>query len=279
VLVELSGTPLVVDLCDATALRLIGSLPYSNPLRRLMIRLELASVGPIERRLMAAGSRVLFASVRDRDALVGVADRSSSVVVPNGVDLDYWHRTSSELGRDHVIFSGAMNYRPNDDAALFLLRDIMHRVWATEPRTRVTIVGRDPTAALRRAASDPRVTVTGFVDDMRPYLDSGGVFAAPLRFAAGIQNKLLEALAMEMEVVTSPIAAAGIQVADGMSPPAVIARDGIEFAAAIVSALRRVRSDPHPRTAGRAYVAEHFSWEAAVATLDGVLESSSRGDR
>jgi glycosyltransferase involved in cell wall biosynthesis len=270
VLAEIREIPLVVDLCDATASRLIGSLPHSSPLRRAMIRLELIRVRRIESELAAAGRHLLFASVRDRDLVLDGAHASKAVVVPNGVDIEFWQRRQPRLGEERVVFSGAMNYRPNEDAALYLIREIMPRVWASEPTTQLSIVGREPTAALIRAASDPRVTVTGFVSDMRPHLESGAAFVAPLRFGAGIQNKLLEAMAMEMPIITSAVAAAGVTV-DEHPVPVVVARDAPGFAAETIAAVRAVRKDPTPRAEARRYVARQFTWDAAVETLDRVL--------
>lgn len=268
---KVTEIPLVVDLCDATSMRLSGNLPYANPLRRMILRLELRRVRRVESRLIAASGHLLFASRRDRDLLLAADARSAATVVPNGVDLDYWQRERRRLGRDDVVFSGAMAYPPNEDAALFLVQDIMPRVWAAEPGARLRIVGREPTERLRRAASDDRVTVTGFVEDIRPHLERGAVFAAPLRFAAGIQNKLLEAMAMEMPVVTTPVAVEGLQVTDTDRPPVAVANGAEQFSAAIVAALRGARDDPRPRGDARTFVADRFVWNHAVETLDRVL--------
>lgn len=276
VLEHLRTLPIVVDLCDATSTRLVGSLPYASFPRSLAIRLELRRVRAVEARLIAAGRHLIFASRRDRDLLVGDASTRPVTVVPNGVDLAYWARRSPGLGGDEVVFLGAMSYRPNEDAAVHLLRDIMPIVWSAEPAVRVRIIGREPTEALRREASDPRVTITGFVDDVRPHLESGAVFAAPLRFAAGIQNKLLEAMAMELPVVTTAVAAAGLETDDGESAPVTVAEDAGPFASAIVAAIRRARADPRPHPEARQFVADRFVWDRAVSRLENVLVQAGR---
>ena len=86
-----------------------------------------------------------------------------------------------------------MHYPPNDDAARFLLSTIMPRVWESDAKARLHVIGLNPTEALMQAAADePRAVVTGFVEDVRPHLEHGAVYAAPLRFASGIQNKSLK---------------------------------------------------------------------------------------
>ena len=273
---RLHGTPLVVDLCDATSARLRGTLPHVGPARRAILMAELRRVRSVESRLIAAGDHLLFASRRDRDLLMASPDEAPSTVVPNGVDIDYWRRRSPHLGTDEVIFSGAMHYHPNADAALVLLRDIMPRVWARDPGVRVRIVGRDPTPPLVRAGADPRVTITGFVDDVRPHLEAGAVYAAPLRFAAGIQNKLLEAMSMEMPVITSPVASAGLQTDAAGEPPVTTIADPDSFSAAILTAVNRARANPIPDTAARRFVTEHFSWAQALDLMEHVLQRTTR---
>ncbi len=215
--------PVVIDLCDASSMRLTEQMRYAPRARRLALRSKLQRVRAAEKRLIASGAPLLFASTRDRDVMVGPDQSARSTILPNGVDLDYWRRTAPRLGRE-VVFSGAMHYPPNDDAAHVLLGSIMPIVWAADPHVRVRVIGRDPGRSLRDAAErEPRVLLTGYVDDVRPHLDEGAVYAAPLRFASGIQNKLLEALSMELPIVTSPIAAAGLMREGSAEPPISLA--------------------------------------------------------
>ncbi|HEY6608743.1 MAG TPA: glycosyltransferase [Candidatus Limnocylindria bacterium] len=270
-------TPVVVDLCDAPMPRLLSQLRYSSVLRRLQIRLRMRRVRRAEDRLIGAGSHLLFASARDRDlALRDVTATPPATVLPNGVDLEYWHRTQPRLG-DEVVFSGAMHYPPNDDAARFLVGSVMPVVWNAEPTVRVRVIGLSPSAALRRAAArDARVEVTGFVDDVRPHLERGAVYAAPLRFASGIQNKLLEALAMELPVVTTRHGADGLRGDDDPELPLVVASGADDFAAGILAALDRAERDPEPHRAGRAFVSDRFTWPQANAILERVLADVGR---
>jgi glycosyltransferase involved in cell wall biosynthesis len=265
-----AGIPVVADLCDATSVRLRGQMRHAQPARRLVLALEYAHVRELERRFVREAAHLLFASARDRDALAPADEPERASVVPNGVDLEYWQRSSTARGGCDIVLTGAMSYPPNEDAALWLVESILPRVRRTVPTARLWIVGRDPRPRLVRAGRRQHgVTVTGTVADVRPYLDRATVLAAPLRFGAGIQNKLLEALAMQVPVVASPLAAAGLRTADGQSPPVQVAADAEAFAAALAERLADVGRDPHG--AGRAFVARHFAWRTTGAQLEAVL--------
>lgn len=276
-----AGIPIVADVCDATSTRIRGNLRHASLGRFPLLLAEYVEVSRIERALIGHAAHVLFASVRDRAALVDPSSRDRATVLPNGVDVDYWRRPEgSPLGRDEIVFTGAMDYPPNTDAALFLARKVLPKVRAEIPTAHLSIVGRDPVDELIRAGRDPGVTVTGSVPDIRPYLTAAAVFAAPIRFGAGIQNKVLEALAMDVPTVASPNAAGGLVTIDGARPPLVVAgaTDPAEFAAALVGALQAAMADPTPPTEGRAFVERNFNWERSGELLDRALrDAAARG--
>ncbi len=274
VLDRLPGLPVAADLCDATSSRLAGAIQFARPARRPVLWLDLQAMRRIEARIVRRAAHVMFASERDRQLIMGTARTPEASIVPNGVDLDFWTRTSPTLGRDRIVFTGAMHYPPNVDAALVLAEDVLPLVRRRIPEAALDIVGRDPAPALLAIAGRPGVRVTGFVPDVRPYLDGASVFAAPLRFGAGIQNKLLEALAMELPVVASTLAIDGLRVGHE-APPAVVADDPAVMADRIVEALEAVRRDPAapPNAAGRAYVQASFRWESSGRRLAEILRS------
>jgi polysaccharide biosynthesis protein PslH len=262
-------TPLVLDVCDAASMRLAGELDVTPRGRRwALLRLRLAEMRHIERRLVARTPHLLFASERDRQA----TGARGGAIVPNGVDLEFWSRRAPAATEPWIAFSGAMSYRPNDDAARRLVRDVLPLVAEAVADVRVLVAGRDPLPGLRTAAETTEgVTLTGTVDDLRPHLERAAVYCAPLRFAAGIQNKLLEALALELPVVTTPVAAAGLRVG-GRVPPVIVADDDRGLARAVVGLLNDPAQRAHLAAAGREYVALHFSWDSAVDRVDAALE-------
>lgn len=268
---ELGDVPVVVDMCDAASLRIDGHARVAPLSRKMPLLASRTRARRIERRLVAAADELLFASARDREAL-GLDGRG--VIVPNGIDLDYWSRESATLGRAHVVFTGAMGYSPNVDAAVQLAREVMPRVRAAVPGAHLSLVGRDPAPEVARLAGLPETTVTGLVDDVRPYLEQASVFAAPLRFGAGIQNKLLEAMAMSVPAIASPLAAAGLRV-DGASAPVTEADTPEEFAEAIVRALGRAEADPAPDAGARAWVSARFSWPRSVELVEQALVNAA----
>ncbi len=281
-LAALAGLPVVADLCDATSLRVRGALAYARPARRLALLAEYANVRRIERRLVARASRLVFASARDRDAILGPAGteprgpHARAAVIPNGVDTAFWRRTSDRLGRDRIVFTGAMDYPPNVDAAVHLARDVLPLVRSKAPTACLVIVGRDPAPEVRALADLPGVEVTGLVPDVRPYLEAAAVFAAPLRFGVGIQNKVLEAMAMAVPVVASPLAADGVRQADGRPAPLDVASGPAETADRIVDRLRAAEAGATPDARGRAWVEAGFDWERSGRRLEALLVAAQR---
>jgi glycosyltransferase involved in cell wall biosynthesis len=181
-----------------------------------------------------------------------------------------------------VLFSGKMSYHANVTAALYLVNEIMPHVWATHPAVRVQIVGKDPPAQIRALATtnDSRtpqagrgsVEVTGTVPDIRPYIQQATIAAAPLLYGAGIQNKVLEAMACGTPVVTTGQAAGGMQAQPGRD--LLVAESAPQFATAIVQLLENADERRALRNAGRAYVEAHHSWPAIVAALETVYHQA-----
>lgn len=281
VLGPLPELPIVADLCDATSSRIRRQMRHGPPVRLPVLALEYVEVRRVERALVHQARHVLFASARDRAALYGrgaaLDGLAPASIVPNGVDLGYWSRSGRTLGRDEIVLTGAMDYPPNVDAALQLIESVLPLVQQTIPSAHLSIVGRNPAPRLVDAGRRPGVTVTGFVDDVRPYLERAAVFAAPIRFGAGIQNKVLEALAMEVPVVTFPLAADGLRTEDGAVPPIDVARTPAAMAARIVERLRAAASGAPADHRLRAYVGEHFDWTRSAARLEAILVAAVGG--
>ena len=184
----------------------------------------------------------------------------------SGVTGDVGQQSSGPL----IVFTGQMDYRPNVEAVIWFAGEVLPRLRATHPDVRFAIVGRAPTAAVRALAGDA-VIVTGAVDDVRPWLAAAAVCVAPLRLARGIQNKVLEAMAMARPVVASPAAAEGIDhrgtlhVADGAA----------DQAAAIGALLDDPSAAAALGAAARAQVLARYDWNARLAPLDALLGLSA----
>lgn len=198
-------------------------------------------------------------------------DRPVSVIA-NGVDLDYFAPTAdahAPANPPSVVFTGTMDYFPNVDAVGHFCRRILPLVQAALPEVHFSIVGRNPTAPVKAHGRQPQVTVTGAVPDVRPYLARASVFVAPLRIARGIQNKILEAMAMGVPVVGTSTALLGLEATEGDGIQ--IADDPADFARAVLALL----TDPEWRRLcalrARAYAERRHSWADHGARLAALL--------
>jgi len=194
--------------------------------------------------------------------------------VRNGVDLDYFTpdpaRSSPFAAHElALVFTGAMDYWANAEGALWFAHEVLPRVRAAQPRARLYLVGMNPSAAVRRLAHLPGVTVTGSVPDVRPYLQHAAVAVVPLRIARGIQNKILEAMAMARPVVTTPQALEGIPARDG--DEVYVATEAADFAARVIALL--ATPDTTRGARARAFVAREFDWARNLPAFLDLLES------
>jgi sugar transferase (PEP-CTERM/EpsH1 system associated) len=195
--------------------------------------------------------------------------------IGNGVDAGFFspeHELPSPYRADEipVVFTGAMDYWPNIDAVCWFASDILPGLRARRPQVRFYVVGMHPAPQVRALASEA-VTVTGTVADVRPYLRHAAVVAAPLRVARGVQNKILEAMAMARPVVISQPCAAAIDATPGRE--VAVAADPGDFIAAIDGLLRDRERAATMGAAARACVLAHYSWEAHLSRIDRYLEA------
>ena len=185
-------------------------------------------------------------------------------VLANGVDAAYFDPSLATpdpfpAGRRPIVFTGAMDYYANIDAVRWFAEDALPAIRALLPEAFFAIVGSNPTREVRALARPDSILVTGRVDDIRPYLAHAAVVVAPLRIARGVQNKVLEALAMARPVVATANAVQGIP---GASQAGVAVHDGArEFASAVIDRLAAV---PGAGASGRRLVLERFAWPTQV---------------
>ncbi len=260
------GLPIVTDFCDATSLRIWTSMRYHGLAKTPYYFYKWLCMRRLEKKMVEKTPYVAFISNRDRQAILGPDDQSE--ILPLGIDYDFWSRSNERFDSNTVVFTGVMDYAPNHDAAMHLLDNILPRLKERIPQIKITIVGRDPKPELLRKAEDfPEVTVTGFVEDVRPYLEQATVFAAPVRFASGSQNKVLEAMAMKVPVVATSVVADGITMDKHTEPPLLRADKDEEF----VDALARVLYDRKERNRlareAHSYVGHYFNWDHAAGVL------------
>ena len=243
----------------------------------LGFRLEAWKVRRFEQRLSERFDACSVTAPREREVL-GAYVRKPIHVFPNGVDADYFRPAPEAAGsyeRDRLIFTGNMSYRPNVEAVQYLVGEVLPRIWSRRPGARLYIVGMDPTPAVRRLGDGRRVVVTGRVDDIRLYFERSAVALAPLRIARGLQNKVLEAMAMRVPVVASPQAFNGI---NAVADRDLLVADGPEaFSRAALSLLGDAGRREGYAAAARACVEENHCWERILHGLEAlVVEGGGR---
>ena len=190
-------------------------------------------------------------------------------LVGNGVDLDYFHSRDVAKQPGSIVFTGMMDYFPNIDAVVWFCDKVLPIIQEQIPEAGFTICGSRPAAAVRRLTKKRGVTVTGRVPDTRPYLDEAEVFVAPMRMARGIQNKLLEALAMGLPCVASKATATATVVPDGEG--LLRADEPREFAGHVVRLLRDGEFRAAMARKARAAAEAHYRWDEQMAGLDRVI--------
>lgn len=231
----------------------------SHSLRRLYLARDAAKLRRTEEDCAAAASLNLVVSSLDGERLREVAPNAAIAVVENGVDTEYFRPADHDGAPGHLLFVGSMGWYPNAAAATYLVRDIWPVLVRQDPQLRLTLVGPSPPPSLRKAAAtDPRICVTGFVDDVRPYFAGAQIYLCPIQDGGGTRLKVLDALAMGRPVVATSLAVEGL----GLEP-------GIHFLPAetpqqFAQQVARLRSTAQLRadlaTAGRHVVESRFSW-------------------
>ena len=242
---------------------------------------EAKKLGEFERRLVTEFDATVLHAPHEAEFLRGQVPEAPERVhhSSNGVDAEYFspdhHFPSPYASNETVlVFTGAMDYWPNVDAVEWFADEIFPAVRRSQPRARFYVVGARPVARLDRLKHLDGVTVTGSVPDVRPYLAHAVLAVAPLRIARGIQNKVLEAMAMAKAVVLSPQAAAGI--AAQTEREFVVAPDSSAFAAAVCRLLTDDAREAIGRAA-RARVLTDYSWNTNLSRLDALLRGSRIG--
>jgi len=242
---------------------------HTLPPMRWVYTREWHTLERFERTIASAFDESLFCTSHERELFrERVADARTSVL-RNGVDLEFFQPPPLARASMEIVFTGVMNYFPNVDACRYFVEEVLPRVQARHPDASFTIVGAYPTRAVRRLAQTPGVTVTGRVDDTRPYLRRAALFAAPLRIARGIQNKVLEAMAMGLPVVGTSAATQGIE---GAAEGTFVVADTPEAQAAAIGELLAAPARAQAIGAsGRRFVETHHRWEECLLDLENVI--------
>lgn len=202
----------------------------------------------------------------DKEALHQINPNTPITIVPNGVDLAAYSHFSGPPIEHDLVFTGKMDFRPNIDAVLWFGRQVLPLIQAQRPDTTFAIVGQRPHARLDELRHTPGVTITGYVDDVRPYIAGATVYIAPLRVGGGTRLKLMEAMAMGKAIVSTRVGAEGFPVTDGQE--LVLADEPETFAQAVLTLLNNAPQREALGQSGQSFAHARYGWDALVPRLE-----------
>lgn len=270
--------PVLVDFVDVDSAKWTQYAPQHRWPMSAIYRREGRLLLAYERQIAARAARSFFVTEAESALFARLAPECGIRVdaMCNGVDAEYFSPQAERpspfaADEEAVVFTGAMDYWPNVDAVAWFVGEVLPGLRRRRPAVRFHIVGRSPSPEVRALAGE-HVVVTGTVPDVRPYLQHAGVVVAPLRVARGIQNKILEAMAMARPVVAMAECAAAVDAVNGSELLTADTADG--FIAAVESLLARPGEATAVGRAARQRVVERYSWDAHMAGIDPYLARS-----
>jgi glycosyltransferase involved in cell wall biosynthesis len=272
---EHCSVPVIADLVDEPVLAALREIRVqglsANSLRMAKHVLELF---PYLRRLCHKARHCILVSEQDARWLRRIVHGVSVSVLPNGVDSDFFHPSGLPVNSREIVFSGIMGFPPNIAAAQYFACQIFPKIREALPECQWSIVGGAPSPEVQ-ALAGPNIRVTGFVPDIRPYLEQAAVIISPLVSGGGMKNKILEAWAMGKAVVATPLGCTGIDVRDGVN--LLLARNAGDFAAKTIYLMTHPEKAREIGCCARQAVAAHYAWDEKSLLLDRILQDVLSG--
>jgi polysaccharide biosynthesis protein PslH len=266
----LSGIPFVLDMVDVDSQKWRRLSEVSALPKRWVYQREARVLAAFERRAIAQAVTTLVINEKERAALAALAPDADVRVLPNGVDVEDFKPAGPSAPSRTVVFCGVMNYAPNEAGAAWLAAEVWPRVVARQPDAELEIVGSQPSAMVRALAA-PGITVTGSVPHTRDHLWRAAVSVAPLHTARGLQNKVLEALAAGVPVVTTTAVRQGLP--DAVASGCAVADEADAFANAVVRLLELTPDQRRTIAAGADLTG--LSWQGPRAQLVDVVRAAA----
>ena len=270
-LVARSKYPKVMDFQDALSMNTERRMERSRGLWHYVLHYEFKMLRSSEYNAFSLFNALTIISEADSEAIPHKKNGEIKIV-PNGVDFDFFRPDAVTVPKEHdIVFCGNMSYAPNVSAARYLVEKVMPLVWAKRPSTTLLLAGASPKHSIWRLGLEDRVTVSGWVDDIRTAYASSRLFVAPMLIGSGLQNKLLEAMAMQMPCVTTSLANIPLGATNG--DQLLVGDDAETLAEHIVSLLDNTELSTRFADSGHRFVHENYSWSAAVKPLEELLNA------
>lgn len=269
--------PIIWDSVDCISLLFrYAAQNTQSAFTRLITAIETGRNVRYEARLIRQFDHTVITSPKDREAILALQPPGPAekvTVVSNGVDLAYFTPDDARTRRhDTLVLSGKMSYHANIAMARSLMTEIMPLLWAEKPEIKLQIVGKDPPAFVQEYANDPRIQVTGMVPEIRTYLQHASVAVAPLRYAVGVQNKVLEAMACGTPVVTTPHVMTSLSAVPGQD--LMVGDDAPAFARAVLELLANPQRRLEMGRSARKYVERNHDWNTIALDLERIYQSA-----
>lgn len=258
---ELGTVPKVMVNHNVESLRFRRRLSAErNPAAKVYFYVQYLKLRRYERQVCPKFDLCVAVSEVDKNVLTRLCGRGNFVTVPNGVDTDYFRPSGADKKANTLMWVGSMASPYNADAVDYFLRDIWPLIRSRNPQVTVDFVGAAPTKLLQKTAqADDRVQIRGYVEDVRPFMDAAEVFIAPMRIGSGTNIKILNALAMALPVVTTPVGAEGILSGDNESM--LVAEDAQAFADKTIELLENRALSGQLARKGREVIETLYDWK------------------
>lgn len=240
-----------------------------NIFRKFYIGIQKKKMLKFEKSCFFWARGAVAVSRRDADQIKSLGVNYDVKLIENGVDLDYFSATGTDIDPATLVFTGSMDWRPNQDAARYFVHDVFPLLKEKFPQLQFFVVGRNPTYGIKELGKIDGVVITGTVDDVRPYMARATIYVVPLRIGGGSRLKILEAMAMKKAVVSTPVGAEGLRAEDGEN--ILIGNTPREFADQIISCLRDDRLRSKLEINGRKTVEQYYGWEQIGKTYNEYL--------
>lgn len=267
---DFNSVPKTLDYMDALSRGMSRRIEKAPFYLKLFIRIESTRLKRYEHFIFQEFDNLCIISEQDRNYIIH-AENLKIAIIRNGVDQNYFKPVDSVEKIYDLLFTGNMSYPPNVDCAEFLVNEVMPMVWKSNPNCRLAIAGSSPSSKVRSLTSE-RVIVTGWVNDIRKTYASCKVFVAPMRIGSGLQNKLLEAMAMRIPCITSPLANNALKAIDGKN--ILIAEDAEKVAELINYLLRHPDQAEKIAEQGLDFISRNYDWESSTTQLEALFLAS-----
>ena len=258
--------PKTIDYQDVFSMGMKRRADVAGPFSRMLFMMEYERLRKYERRIFDEFDVKTIISEPDRNE-IDHPEKKKILIVPNGVDYDYYAPRECEKKYD-IVFTGNMSYAPNVNAVEYLAYEIMPLVWEKLPDAKLYIAGANPDIRVRRVACE-NIIVSGWIDDMRDAYAQSRVFIAPMRIGTGLQNKLLEAMSMKIPCVTTSLANGSLQAINGKD--ILVGNRSDELAADIVYLLKNKDKAEKMAQSGCDFVHRVYNWSAATKIMEDAM--------